>query len=137
MSSPPSNAAAAAAASAPKNRIGEYIAEKKIGSGSFATVWFGTDSRNGRPVAIKSISLERARTDAKQLANIKAEIAIMADLNHPNIVRLLDHKGSANHLYLILEYSDSGDLSQAIRRHGAFPEAIARDYFRQVGTNLA
>ncbi|KAG7378596.1 Serine/threonine-protein kinase ulk2 [Phytophthora boehmeriae] len=102
--------------------IGEYVVTSKLGSGSFAVVYKGYHKTSKVPVAIKALSLNKL--NGKLLTNLEMEIAIMRQIDHPNVVKLYDIKKTEKHMYLILEYCAGGDLQQYMRR-------------RQQGTNLA
>ena len=108
MSSPPSGSGASSAAAASSDaqqkkghRLGEYTAGKKLGSGAFATVYYAQHD-SGAPAAIKAISHEKAgRPGDASYRYLASEISIMARLQHPNILRLIDRKESAKHTYLM------------------------------------
>ena len=77
--------------SPPRKRkfVGDYMVVKRIGSGSYATVWKGVHRRTGQCVAIKGVNREKMRVKNFE-ENLESEIAIMKRLQHPNIVQLLD-----------------------------------------------
>ena len=65
--------------------IDDYTLEKKrIGKGSFSTVYKGIHNCTGKVYAIKEISFDIN----KSKNNIKREINVMKKLNHDNIVKL-------------------------------------------------
>ena len=60
-----------------------HVNKKKIGMGSFATIYHGIEKDIAKEVAIKRIHVK----DTKKLApQITKEIEIMKDLSHPNIM---------------------------------------------------
>lgn len=60
--------------------------------GSFATVYVGRHCDTGQLVAIKSVNKDRVLANAKHKQNLDHEIAIMQQMRHPNIVRLLEKR---------------------------------------------
>ncbi|KAJ0400535.1 hypothetical protein P43SY_008398 [Pythium insidiosum] len=94
--------------------IGDYVVTSKLGSGSFAVVYKGYHKVTKAPVAIKALSL--SKLNRKLLANLELEIAIMRQIDHPNVVKLYEIKKTEKHMYLVLEYCAGGDLQQFMRR---------------------
>ena len=89
--------------------------QKLIGTGSFAKVFKGIDTRSTEPVAIKMISKDNL--DAQKLAAIEKEISILRLLQHPNIVQIKDIKKTQKNIYLIMEYCHLGDLDSYIEKY--------------------
>lgn len=87
-----------------------YELHEQIGSGGFSTVWRATDHLAGRQVAIKVSS--RSRLDNPALT----EAAILAELNHPHVIRLLDHFKTQKHFYLVFELLEGKELFDHIVR---------------------
>ena len=58
---------------------------KRIGSGSFATVYVGRHAATSKPVAIKVV--EHSRLNQKLKDNLEVEINVGRMMTHPNIVR--------------------------------------------------
>ena len=64
--------------------IGPYTVEAEIGRGGMGVVYRATDTRLGRPVAIKALPGDFA-DDAERLARFEREARTLAALNHPNV----------------------------------------------------
>jgi serine/threonine-protein kinase ULK2 len=108
--------------------IDNYIMSLKdvLGSGAYGTVYGGTLSDKKVQIAVKQISLAilNKKNSDKIFTSLKSEIANMRLLNHPNIVRLLDVKKSANNLYLIMEFCNEGSLEGYLTKNlGRLSEA--------------
>lgn len=69
---------------------GRYEVEKKVGHGGMATVFRARRLNETEHIAIKVLHPEFAATLVAD--RFHQEIAILADLDHPNIVPLLDRK---------------------------------------------
>lgn len=115
-----------------KKQVGGYILDKKIGKGSFAAVWKGHHIDDTEIVAIKVIS----RSTVHETTQLKQEVAVLKQIDHPNIVRFRDLKKSAGHFYLILEYCEGGDLSKFIRSRGKVSCVVARRFLKQIANGL-
>ncbi|MCI0710998.1 MAG: protein kinase [Chloroflexi bacterium] len=101
------------------NKIaGHYQIEAEIGSGGMGTVYCGLDTRTHEQVAIKHLKPEMARADL--IERFKREGAALRNLNHPNIVKMLDAVEEKGNHYLILEYLSGGDLG-AVLDHESLP----------------
>ncbi len=108
-------------------RFGAYSIVKEIGRGGMGAVYQATraDEAFHKTVAIKLISgtvLAEAALDS-----FRRERQILAQLEHPNIARLLDG-GSTDDglLYLIMEFVDGQPLDQYIENHNATVEEILK-----------
>jgi len=119
-----------------ENRVGNYIILRKIGSGSFANVFLGKHSETHQKVAVKSISKLRLSKNSKHSSNLESEISIMKSLSHPNVISLIDILYTTNHIYLILEYANCGDLHDYIRQKGKLTETQVKKLMKQLVDGL-
>ncbi len=91
-----------------------FVTEARIGSGGMGDIFKGVDRENGEAVAIK---LLRASASAQERARFGREIAILADLRHPNIVQYIAHgTWHDGRLFFAMEWLDGEDLGQRQRR---------------------
>lgn len=90
--------------------IGRYKIEKKIGQGATGSVYLGWDSFIRRRVAIKSLRMERLKTeeDRKHTRNLFfQEARIIGNLNHSHITAVYDMGVEENGApYIVMEYID-------------------------------
>ncbi len=91
-----------------------YRIEKEIGAGGMGTVYLGTDTLTNQLVAIKHLKSSTLSADA--LERFRREGEALRDLNHPNIVRMLDTIEEHGSQYLIMEYVAGGDLAYLLRQ---------------------
>src|SRR4029450_642559 len=68
---------------------GRYLVESELGRGGMATVFKGTDTVLGRPVAVKVLSPQYSG-DANFVTRFRREAQAAASLNHPNLVSVYD-----------------------------------------------
>ena len=82
-----------------------YRKVEKVGEGTYGVVYKAVDQLTGETIALKKIRLE-AEDEGVPSTAIR-EIALLKELNHPNIVRLMSVVHSENKLYLVFEYLDT------------------------------
>lgn len=89
-----------------------YTKEKKIGEGTYASVYEGHEKKTGRKVAIKKIKAGQFK-DGLDMSAIR-EVKFLQELSHPNVIGLLDVFSSKSNLNLVLEFLDT-DLEAVIK----------------------
>lgn len=82
------------------------------------------------------IYLWQSANDIPQRANILKEVQIMRQLDHPNIVKLVDFSESKQYYYIILELAPGGELFHQIVRLTYFSEDLSRHVITQVAEAL-
>ena len=116
-------------------RIGNYIIEKEIGSGTFATVWRGHHYQTHQLVAIKIITKESIM-DLRGKTRFTREISILKRVTHPNIIGLLEIYEDTKNFYLIMEFAEKGTLLDYVNNNGKLTEDEARKFFIQIISGL-
>lgn len=86
-------------------RIGEYVLTGKIGQGGIAEVYRGRQESLERDVAIKIISADML-ADNDIVRRFERESMVIARLNHPNIVHVIDRGKAAGRCYFVMEFVD-------------------------------
>ncbi|KAH9454462.1 hypothetical protein Pst134EB_014545 [Puccinia striiformis f. sp. tritici] len=89
-----------------------YTKEKKIGEGTYASVYEGHQKKSNRKVAIKKIKAGQFK-DGLDMSAIR-EVKFLQELSHPNVISLLDVFSSKSNLNLVLEFLDT-DLEAVIK----------------------
>ncbi|KAK8768648.1 cyclin-dependent kinase 2-like [Amblyomma americanum] len=82
----------------------------KIGEGTYGVVYKARDKATGQYIALKKIRLAHEAEGVPSTAI--REIALLKELRHPNIVRLLDVVPHDKKLYLVFEY-----MSEDLKKH--------------------
>jgi serine/threonine-protein kinase ULK/ATG1 len=104
-----------------------------IGHGSFSLVYRARlKIRPNQIVAIKAITKKNL---AKSQNLLGKEIKILKELTllqHENVVALLDCKETSNHVYLVMEYCNGGDLADYLNAKGTLSEDTIRSFLRQL-----
>jgi len=89
--------------------LGRYQVISQLGKGGMATVYKAYDTSLERYVAIKVIRAEQVK-DAEALERFKREAKSLAQLSHPNIVKVLDYGEYEGAPYLVMEFITGGAL---------------------------
>lgn len=80
----------------------KYSKIEKIGEGTYGVVFKGKNKKTGQLVAIKKIRMES--DDEGIPSTALREISLLRELEHPNVVGLLEVLMEENRLYLIFEF---------------------------------
>jgi serine/threonine protein kinase len=123
---PPASAPPAGAAAALPAMIGKYRIKSKLGEGATSEVFLAHDPFRGCDVAIKRVrvgSLPDSREQHFQQRFFAAEAALVGQLNHPNVVQILDAVADADAPYLVMEYVGAATLRRWCRADNLLPMA--------------
>lgn len=104
--------------------IGEYEIVEKIAEGGMGTVYKARHRTTGDVVAIKMVAPHMA-TNPTYLQRFEKEYNAARALDHPNIVRALEHGVVDGRPYLVMEFVEGESLGQRLDRVGRIPEAEA------------
>jgi len=92
--------------------LSRYVTEEPIGEGGTAIVHRATDTRIGRPVAIKRFKEDSAdKNDPEYLAELEA----ISRINHPNVVCSYDADQDEDGCYIVMELIDGIDTEDLIQ----------------------
>lgn len=96
-------------------KAGRYEYQDKIGEGGMATVYRGVQLSLDRPVAIKVLSVTLSENPSI-IKRFKRESLIIARLNHPNIIHVIDRgTTSKGRPVFVMEFVEGVNLADAIR----------------------
>ncbi|KAK2879457.1 hypothetical protein FQN49_000868 [Arthroderma sp. PD_2] len=108
-----------------------WILVEKMGDGAFSNVYRAKyKSGQSGDVAIKVV--RKFEMSSKQRASILKEVQIMRQLDHPNIVKLIEFSESPQFYYIVLELCPGGELFHQIVRLTYFSENLSRHVILQV-----
>jgi formylglycine-generating enzyme required for sulfatase activity len=102
--------------------LGRYHLVEQLGEGGMATVYRAVDTRLERAVAVKVIRTDYG-SDPSFLKRFERETKVLAQLNHPHIVHVLDAGDEAGVPYVVMDFVSGGTLRQRMR--GPLPPAEA------------
>src|SRR5215831_19246920 len=90
---------------------------KVLGSGGFGEVVLARHDASGTQVAIKYLH-RQLLADAEFAALFRAEAAVLASLDDPNVVRLYEYVESPSGAAIVMELVDGVSLRDILSRHG-------------------
>ncbi|TVY50017.1 Cytokinesis protein [Lachnellula occidentalis] len=108
----------------------DYRLGECLGKGAFGSVYKAFNWGTGEAVAVKQIRL--GDLPRSELRMIEAEIDLLKNLNHDNIVKYLGFVKSSDCLNIILEYCENGSLHSICKSYGKFPENLVGVYMGQI-----
>ena len=121
----------------------ELTALKRLGGGNAYEAFLAFDEITYSPVVVKVVRPDQVR-DESTLRGLRREARMLAEVNHPVVVRGLRHEVEGGRPHLVLEHVEGPRLSSLIRRYGPLQEqqylplaldvAAALHYLRHVGT---
>jgi serine/threonine-protein kinase len=111
-----------------------YVIDRVLGRGGMGTVYLARDVKHGRQVAIKVLSAEAvAHVGAKRFLR---EVRVMARLQHPHILPLLDSGEAGGSPYYVMPYVKGGSLRDLMNNKGRLQLAEAVEITREVAGAL-
>lgn len=111
-------------------RVGHFQLGDSLGKGAFGSVYRGLNWMSGETVAVKQIRL--GKMPQGELREIMAEIDLLKNLKHSNIVKYKGSEKTREYLFIILEYCENGSLQHICKRFGKFPEGLVGVYISQI-----
>jgi hypothetical protein len=106
---------------------GRYEVEEPISSGATGAVYRALDLRMGEHVALKQSN--HPNHDHR----FEIEAGLLASLQHPRVVRIVDHFADETGQFLVMDLVRGMDLGEVLKRHGTpgLPVEHAIEYVRQ------
>jgi len=111
----------------------DFDLKATVGTGTFGRVRVvkikGSSDRT--PLALKIMKKSEV-IRLKQVEHVKAEVGILAKIEHPFIVNLLTKFQDDKRLFLLLEFVNGGELFSYLRKEGRLPDADAKFYAGEI-----
>ncbi|CEM35351.1 unnamed protein product [Vitrella brassicaformis CCMP3155] len=104
------------------------VEQRKLGQGTYGSVSKAVNKSTGALRAVKQIS----KSQVKNIERFRQEIAIMKQLDHPNIIKLFETFEDHKNIYLVLELCTGGELFDRIIEEGYFTEKNAAVLMKQI-----
>ena len=109
---------------------------RKLGLTENSAVYLAERESAGLKVVLKVLRAIPDATDSVgAFDRFLQEYELIAELEHPNIVKIYDLGVGDNHAHIAMEYLDGGDLKQRIADGITEPNAL--EYFRQMVSAIA
>ena len=93
--------------------LDRYHVLEQLGEGGMAVVYKAFDTRLERNVAIKVITPSQEHSE-QFLKRFEREARALAQLSHPNIIKVLDYGDVGGLPYLVMEYLPGGTLKERL-----------------------
>ena len=104
--------------------------EKFIGKGGFGEVWKVIHKQTNKTYVIKVID-KISIFEQKLVDQMNREIEMMYKLNHPHVMKLVNHYEDNEKFYMIMPYAGKGQLYSLLRRQVRFDQRTAAQYMRE------
>ncbi|KAF9304855.1 hypothetical protein BGZ74_000380 [Mortierella antarctica] len=109
----------------------QYERGAQLGSGNFATVYRCTHRKTGVEYAVK-IVIKNHNFNAKVATSLEREIGILMSIDHINLLRICNVFNEPNHVYVVTELANDGELFDQIIDKQKFTEEETRHVIRQI-----
>ena len=104
---------------------------KPISKGAFGRVYLSRKNESGELFAIKV--MRKADLVRKNMVeSARNERNILAMTSNPFVIRFYFSFTSRDNIYIVMEYSNGGDIASLLRNMGALDEHVARRYISEV-----
>lgn len=113
-----------------------YRIDSLLGQGGMSAVYKATDPHLKRAVAIKLIH-EHLSTDPSFVHRFENEAAAVANLNHPNIVKVFDFNNDDGVYYMVLEFVKGETLQDRLKRLAENKQHLPLEDALHIGINIA
>src|SRR5690606_18608303 len=91
-----------------------FVVLDQLGAGGFATVWRALDQTTDAPVALKVLHAQHAH-NAERRERFFRGARIMSQLDHPNIVKIIEPWASdGEYEYFVMQYVAGGTLRDVV-----------------------
>ena len=111
-----------------------YEKVKFLGEGAFGSVFKVKRKNTGREIirAMKEISKDSICYNEENEEEIRNEIEVLKNLDHPNIMKIFEFFEDDKNIYLINEFCGGGDIAGLMDKYGVFPEFLLKYVMFQV-----
>jgi eukaryotic-like serine/threonine-protein kinase len=107
----------------PGQKLDHYFIESELARSGMATIFRGTDSRNGRQVVVKVPHVE-AESDVVFFERFRREKKIGQRLEHPGIAKVFRDDGQSQ-LYIVMEWAEGTMLRTLLHEQHSLPASRA------------
>jgi serine/threonine-protein kinase len=115
---------------------GRYEIEDLVGTGGMSSVYRARDTVLERRVALKILH-EHFSRDPEYVERFRREARAIAQLNHPNIVTVIDRGDFRGRQFIVFELVPGDNLKDVVRRYGPLPVPEALALAHQIARGLA
>ena len=117
--------------------LGKCLLTEVLGQGGCGMVFRALHRGLNIPVAVKVIQRQLLASDPQVYQRLKAEARLLAQLNHPHVVRVLDFEDDENFPFVVMEYVEGLSLAELIQQSGSLRLYKAVRTIGQIAQGLA
>ncbi|MBN1565410.1 MAG: protein kinase [Anaerolineae bacterium] len=115
--------------------LGQYTLAALIGQGGMAAVYRAHQTSMDRDVALKVMAPELAKNQ-EFVARFEREARVIARLQHPHILPVIDFGRDGEHIYLVMRYVQGSILSERLIKTTLTVQQVER-FLGQIASALA
>jgi eukaryotic-like serine/threonine-protein kinase len=115
---------------------GRYEVEDLVGTGGMSSVYRARDTVLERRVALKILH-DHFSGDPEYVERFRREARAIAQLNHPNIVTVIDRGDFQGRQFIVFELVPGDNLKDVVRRYGPLPVPEALALTHQIARGLS
>lgn len=108
----------------------DYEFIKEIGTGAYSKVYKARHKATKATRCVKKLSKKELSEEEKD--KLVQEVAILKNLDHPNIVKVLEFYQNAKYFFIVTEYLEGGELFERIMEWQTFNEQQATKTMEQI-----
>ena len=112
----------------------QYDVIQELGRGNYAVVHFAKRRSDGMPVAIKV--LEKRGLNDKGVEQVQEEMTVLKQLDHPNLLKLVESCEDDERFFIVTELCDGGELFDRIVEREYYSEQDAQKILRDLASAL-
>jgi serine/threonine protein kinase len=115
--------------------LGALRLRERLGEGAMGLVFKAWNVKTARIVAVKTLHKDLV-ANARAMDRFRQEIEAAAQLDHPNIVKVLDADEIDSRPFMVMDFIDGVNLSHLVKTHGPLPVPVAVECIRQAALAL-
>ena len=120
--------------------VGDLTLLKCLGKGAFGEVYLTSKQGTNQKYATKKID-KKFTQNPRAKRYLDNEINILKEIEHPNIIKLIEVHETTQYIYLVMELCNGGGLSDCLEDHmkknkKPFSEEIVQYLMRQIVSGL-
>lgn len=117
-------------------RLGAYQLDAELGRGTMGVVYRAQQAQSGKPFAVK-VLIDALSADQTFVTRFMREATVVAQLNHPNIVRVFESGKQEQHIYFVMEYFSGVTAGHMLRERKRLPFGEVIEIAAQAADALA